>query len=78
MRKALLGALLDPVERLRELEASGDLTGRLALMEEAKTMPFGAVWDWLCMVEGVPVGPDWLDAVRAAERDVLRKREGGR
>jgi len=76
MRKALLAALLDPVERLRKLEAEGDLTGRLALMEEAKTMPFGAVWDWLCVVEGVPVGPDWLDVVRAREREVLKTRKG--
>ena len=76
MRKALLTALLDPLEDLRKLEAEGDLTGRLALMEEAKTMPFGAVWDYLCLVEGAPSGPDWLDVIRAREREVRRVREG--
>jgi L-rhamnose isomerase len=76
MRKALLLALLDPTSKLRELEAAGDLTGRLALMEEAKTMPFGAVWDGLCLREEAPIGTAWLDAVRMYEHDVLRTRKG--
>jgi L-rhamnose isomerase len=75
MLKALLLALLEPIERLRELEAAGDLTGRLALSEEAKTLPAGAVWDRHCAESGVPVGLDWLEAVRAYERDVQSRRE---
>jgi L-rhamnose isomerase len=72
--KALLLALLEPAGTLRGLEALGDYTGRLALLEELKTMPHGAVWDFYCLREDVPVGPAWLDAVRAYERDVLSRR----
>ncbi len=74
MIKALLLALLEPTDRLRSLEASGDLTGRLAMIEEIKTLPFGAVWDQYCLRQDVPVGGAWLDDVRAYERDVTGKR----
>jgi L-rhamnose isomerase len=72
--KALLIALLEPTQALRDLEAAGDYTGRLALLEEAKTLPFGAVWDYYCQTQNVPAGPAWLDAVRAYEREVLARR----
>jgi L-rhamnose isomerase len=72
--KALLIALLEPAERLRQLEANGDYTSRLALSEELKTLPLGAVWDYYCLRQNVPVGPAWLDEVKAYERDVLSKR----
>ncbi|RUL87278.1 L-rhamnose isomerase [Tautonia sociabilis] len=72
--KALLRALLEPIDRLRALEAEGDLTGRLALLEEAKLLPSGAVWDYYCQERGVPGGIEWLDAIRSYERDVLAKR----
>jgi L-rhamnose isomerase len=74
MLKALLIALLEPIQALRELEISGDYTGRLALLEELKTMPSGAVWDYYCLQQDVPVGPAWLDEMRAYERDVLSRR----
>jgi L-rhamnose isomerase len=72
--KALLIALLEPAQTLRGLEAAGDYTGRLALLEELKTLPYGAVWDYHCLRQGMPVGPGWLDAVRTYERDVLSRR----
>ncbi len=72
--KAILIALLEPVGVLRHYEAEGDLTARLALMEEAKALPWEAVWDHYCLREEVPVGRDWLDEVRAYEVDVLAKR----
>src|SRR5262249_27090757 len=72
--KALLIALLEPVDQLRRVEAEGDSTARLALMEELKTLPYGAVWDYHCLRQDVPVGPAWLDEVRAYERDVLTSR----
>jgi L-rhamnose isomerase len=75
--RALLIALVEPTARLREAEAGGDLTARLALMEELKTLPFGAVWDYHCLARDVPVGPDWLAEVRAYERDVLSRRSSG-
>jgi L-rhamnose isomerase len=73
--KALLIALLEPTQTLRYLETAGDYTGRLAMLEELKTMPCGAVWDHYCLQQDVPVGPAWLEEVRAYERDVLARRE---
>jgi L-rhamnose isomerase len=74
MLKALLIALLEPIGLLRDRETAGDFTGRLALLEELKTLPFGAVWDYYCLRQDVPVGPAWLDGVRAYERGVLAPR----
>ncbi|TWT87168.1 L-rhamnose isomerase [Pseudobythopirellula maris] len=72
--KALLAALLEPTDRLKQVEADGDYTARLALLEEQKTMPLGAVWDHYCEQSGAAVGPAWLDVVRGYENDVLAKR----
>jgi L-rhamnose isomerase len=74
MLKALLLALLEPTQRLRELEMTGDFTGRLAWLEELKTLPAGAVWDYHCLQQNVPVGAAWLDVVRTYERTVLARR----
>lgn len=74
MVKALLIALLEPTDMLKEAEAAGDFTSRLALLEEAKTMPFQAVWDHYCEQQDVPVGKAWLDEVKAYEADVLADR----
>lgn len=74
MIKALLLALVEPTARLRDFERSGDFTGRLALLEEAKTLPAGAVWDYYCLQQNVPVGPAWLDEVRTYEREVQSRR----
>ena len=73
-QKALLMALLEPRARLRDAEAAGDFTTRLALQEEAKSMPFGAVWDFACEQAGVPVGEAWLAAVKSYEGGVLARR----
>jgi L-rhamnose isomerase len=73
-RQALLLALLQPLARLRELEASGDFTGRLALLEETKTLPFSAIWDEFCRRHNVPVGLKWLDEVKRYEAQVLALR----
>ncbi len=72
--KALLMALLEPTKTLQQLESEGDFTRRLALMEECKSMPLGAVWDYYCEQSGVPVGHDWLATVDAYERSTLSKR----
>ena len=74
MLKALLGALLEPTAKLRESETTGDFTARLALVEEVKTLPLGAVWDYYCQMQGVPVGPAWLDEVKRYEADVTGRR----
>jgi L-rhamnose isomerase len=74
MLKALLIALLEPTEKLREIEINGDYTGRLAILEELKTMPYGAVWDYYCTKMEVPPAQTWLDEVKDYEKDVLAKR----
>lgn len=72
--KALLMALLEPIERLRKLEAADDFTARLALLEELKGMPFGAVWDQYCQEQNVPVGYAFMDEIRSYEKQVLAQR----
>jgi L-rhamnose isomerase len=72
--KALLAALLEPVAKLRALEMSGDFTARLALLEEAKTLPLGAVWDELCRRHQVLPGVAWLEVIQRYEREVLAQR----
>ena len=74
MIKSLLKALLEPVAMLRQFEADADYTSRLALLEEVKTLPFGAVWDYYCESSGVPGGVAWLGQVKNYEKDVLVKR----
>lgn len=72
--RALLMALLEPTERMRELEAARDYTARLALLEELKGMPFGAVWDYYCLQQNVPLGMAFLDEIRTYEEQVLAQR----
>ena len=72
--KALLLALLEPTPKLRQLELSGDLTVRLVVLEEIKSLPFGAVWDEHCRRNDVATGTAWLDQVRAYERESLARR----
>lgn len=71
--KAMLIALLEPQE-LITAEANLDYTTRLALMEEIKQLPWGAVWDEFCLAEGVPAGSDWLADVKKYEAEVQSKR----
>ncbi len=72
--RALLLSMLEPIDSLREMERSGDFTGRLALLEELKSMPSGPVWDMFCSQQGAPVGAAWIDEVKAYEKDVLSER----
>ncbi|RNB71217.1 L-rhamnose isomerase [Brevibacillus invocatus] len=72
--KALLRAMLEPTELLRQVELAGDYTTRLALMEEFKSYPFGAIWDFYCAKNGVPVREAWLPEVKAYEKEVLSAR----
>jgi L-rhamnose isomerase len=73
-RKAILYALLDPVQRLQELESEGKLAQKLAWMEEAKTLPFGEVWEELCRRADVPVGGEWITELDEYEAKVLSRR----
>ncbi len=75
MIKALLMALVAPIEKLKAFELAGDYTSRLALMEDMKVLPAGAVWDYYCATQGVPGGIGWLDEVKRYEAEVLAKRQ---
>jgi L-rhamnose isomerase len=72
--KALLNSLLEPTEALRQFEINSDFTSRLAMLEEMKTMPLGAVWDYYCLQADVPIGTAWLDSIRHYEETVLSRR----
>jgi L-rhamnose isomerase len=74
LQKALLEARLEPRALIVEAEAAGRNHERLALMEEAKTLPLGAVWDKYCLDHGVPLGAEWLAKVADYEKRVLAKR----
>jgi L-rhamnose isomerase len=74
MKKALLRALLEPSQTLREAELRQDYTTRLALQEEQKSLPWSAVWDHYCEARQVPVGAAWLDVVKQYEATELAKR----
>ncbi|MCM3440479.1 L-rhamnose isomerase [Metabacillus halosaccharovorans] len=74
MIKSLLYAMLVPNNHLKQLQEEGNFTERLALMEEFKTYPFGAIWDYYCEQNGVPVKETWLEDVKKYENEVLSKR----
>ena len=74
MQKALLNALLQPYEKLKELQDSGNITEMMVLSEALKTMPMGDVWDYFCEKNGVPDDCGWLDDVKKYEKEVLLKR----
>ena len=67
--------MLEPTEALKEAELNGDYTSRLALTEEYKTYPFGAVWDYYCEIMGVPVRESWLGEVKTYEKKILEERK---
>ena len=74
MIKSILYALLVPNDHMKGLQEKGDFTKRLALYEEFKTYPFGAIWDYYCETMGVPVREEWLHDVEQYEKEVTNKR----
>ncbi len=72
--KALLIAMLEPQKIIKDAENQEDYTKRLAMLEMVKVLPFGAVWDYFCERQGVPLDSQWLDEVRSYEKTVLSKR----
>ncbi len=75
VQRALLMALLEPLDHLRQLELDRDLTGRFVFLEELKGLPFGAVWDYFCLTQEVPVGAAYVDEIRGYEKRVLANRK---
>ena len=73
-QKAFLQALLEPLAALRTYEDNGRYFERLALLEEAKSLPWNAVWDYFCLKNGIAVGEDYIGEIQQYERDVTSKR----
>ena len=73
--KAVMTALLEPTGLLLDEENRGNYGNRLALMEEFKSLPVGAVWNKYCCDRNVPAGAEWLDTVREYEENVILKRK---
>lgn len=74
-QKCFIQALLEPIAKLREYEANGQLFERLALLEEAKSLPWNAVWDMFCLQNNVPVGEEFIAEIQKYEADVTFKRK---
>lgn len=75
MQKALLYALLSPNKQMKEMQDQNRFTELMMLQEEIKTYPFGAVWDYFCESQGVPVREEWFKEVQKYENDVLSLRK---
>ncbi|MDR1437363.1 MAG: L-rhamnose isomerase [Candidatus Symbiothrix sp.] len=73
-QKAFLQALLEPLATLREYEANGRYFERLALLEEAKSLPWNAVWDYFCLKNNIALGEDYIAEIRQYEKEVTSKR----
>lgn len=73
-QKSLLQALLEPIATLRDYEANGQYFERLALLEEAKALPWNAVWDYFCLKNNIAVGENYIKEVQQYEKDVTAKR----
>lgn len=73
-KKAFLYSMLEPLATLKGYEENDQFFERLALLEELKTKPFGAVWDYYCLQEGVPVAEDYISEIQQYEKEVLSKR----
>jgi L-rhamnose isomerase len=73
-QKCLLAALLEPLDMLRKYEDNGQLFERLAMQEEDKTLPIGAVYDYFNLINNAPVGEDFIADIEKYEKDVTSKR----
>lgn len=73
-QKCLLQALLEPLDMLRKYEDNGQGFERLALLEEMKSLPFGAVYDYFNLKNNVPVGEEFIGCIQQYEKEVTSKR----
>ena len=73
-QKAFLQALLEPIAQLRAYEANGQYFERLALLEEAKALPWNAVWDYFCLKNNIAIGEDYISEIQQYEKEVTSRR----
>lgn len=73
-QKCFLQAMLEPIEILRKYEDNGQYFERLAMLEEAKSLPWNDVWNYFCLKNNVPIGDEIINVIQDYERDVVFKR----
>jgi len=73
-QKALLQALLEPIDKLRTYEANGQNFERMALLEEVKSLPWAAVYNYYCAKKGVTAGEAYISEIQQYEKDITSKR----
>ena len=73
-KKALLAAMLEPMNMIKDAENEGDFTKRLALTDEFRSLPSSTVWDWYCMSKDIPQNTEWLADLKGYEKKVMFKR----
>jgi L-rhamnose isomerase len=71
---AFLYALLEPTATLRDFEEAGKNFERLAYLEILKTMPFGDVYNYYCLINNVPIGEEYVEKIQVYEKEVLSLR----
>ncbi len=74
MQKALLCAMLSPIEKLKELQDTQQFTELMVMQEELKCYPFGDVWNYFCEINHVPEREAWFEEIKRYEKEVLAKR----
>lgn len=74
MQKALLFALLQPAQKMKQLQDEARFTELMVLSEEIKTYPMGDIWAHYCETQGVPAGGEWFNTVQQYENEVLKGR----
>ena len=75
LQKALLFALLQPVEELKALQDQGNFTKLMNVQEELKTLPFGEIWNEYCRRCGAPADGEWFGEIETYEKTVLEGRK---
>ncbi len=71
---AFLYALLEPIGILKDFEENEKYFERLAFLELLKTMPYGTVYNYYCLMNNVPVGEEYIDEIKKYEVEILNKR----
>jgi L-rhamnose isomerase len=72
--KTILAALLEPRDRLRDIDGNEQALERLSILEDLRMLPLGDVWDHHCLTNGVPPAGTWLEDVWDYEKQVLDRR----
>lgn len=73
-QKALMQALLEPTEKLRDFEKEDKRFQRMAYLEELKSLPWNAVYNYYCQTQGIPVGDNYIKEIESYESEVTSKR----